>query len=124
MISKELMDGDFGKCVQREDLDKSSQICINAELFAGDGHRQIDTDRSPQLEADRGVGGAIKGLNTQAVFEPPKEQLDFPTLPIGVGDHRRRSGPKIGPKRQPAVMLGVVDGACPVFPDIGKASGN
>ena len=32
----------------------------------------------------------LKGLNTKAVFERPKEQLNLSTLPIGPGDRRSR----------------------------------
>ena len=60
MILKQFMDRDFGKRVQRENLDKSRQICINAELLSRDGHSEIYADRGPQLQTNRRLGGAVK----------------------------------------------------------------
>ena len=74
------MDRDFEKCVQRKNLDESCQICINAELLSGDGHGQIDGNRGPKLEADQGLGGAVKSLHTKSGLKPPEKQLDLLTL--------------------------------------------
>lgn len=60
------------------------------------------------------------------MLEPSEKQFDLPTLLIGVGYHRRRSGPTIGAERQPVAMLRVVDAYAPkitlsIFGHVGAA---
>ena len=108
--------------MKRQDLDEGRQICSDAELLASDRHGQVGAKRSPQLESDRVGCSAVKDTNTQAVFEPAKEQFDLPTPTIKLGDDGRADFPLIGPEGQAAGMLKVVeaDATQPSGPMLGR----
>ncbi len=46
---------------------------LDPEAFAGNGHEQVDGDGSPDLRADRLVGGSEEALDAQVVLDPPEE---------------------------------------------------
>lgn len=84
--------------MKRQDLEKGRQICSDAELLAGDRHGEVSAKRSPHLETD-GVGcSAVKDTDTQAVFEPAKEQFDLPAVSIKLGYDGGADLPLIGPE--------------------------
>ena len=95
--------------MQRDDLDKGRQICSEPELLAGERHREIDADGGEQLQPHGVLAGAIKGLETQAVFEPAEEQLDLPALAMELRNHGRRAAPQVGPEGQAPAVLPIVE---------------
>jgi hypothetical protein len=77
-----------------------------AAALAGDRGAQVGDDRGPRLHPDRGRG-AVEGEQAQVLFDPAKEQLDLPALPIELGDDAGRQLPLIGPESEMSAVFHV-----------------
>jgi hypothetical protein len=52
------------------------------QAFLGNRDQHVSADRNPDLRLDRVLGGSVKRLDPQMLFDPLEEQLDLPALAI------------------------------------------
>jgi len=61
----------------------------------------------PHLRLHGVLGGTVKGLDPEVLFDPTKEQLHLPTHPIELGDDQGKQGKIVGQEGEPGLFLGV-----------------
>src|ERR1051326_9198035 len=63
----------FFKQVEAQNLQNFMHALLKLQFLLYDGHQHIDADRYPNLRLHRILGGTVKSLNTQMLFDPLKE---------------------------------------------------
>jgi len=104
-----LIQWDFLKCRDAQNLQKSVERQIEAQTFLDNGHEHINRYGYPYLCFHGILGSPQKRFNPQVLFNPAKEQLDSPTKLIEHGDGQRRKNKVIGQKDQVSVVLPVIE---------------
>ena len=75
------------------------------QAFLGNGDQHVSADRNPDLRLDRVLGGSVKRLDPQMLFDPLEEQLDLPALAIQVRDQLGFEREVVGQKRDSLACL-------------------
>jgi len=80
---------------------------IEFQALFDDGNQYVDEDGDPDLRFHRVLGGPVKGLDAQVLFDPFEEQFDLPATSVKLCDRNRRQCEVVGQKNQASVFLGV-----------------
>lgn len=78
IICKQLIDRDFLKDVDAQNLQYPAQTFVESMNLIETGDHQVNADRDPDLCAHGVLGGAEESFNAEVLFDPFKEEFDLP----------------------------------------------
>ena len=104
---KQLWESDLLHGGDADDLQDFPERLRQVKPALGDGHKQIGTDRRPDLHPHAVEGSALETSQAQVLLDPAKEQLDGPTRAINLCDDQRRQVELVGDKDQHVAGLRV-----------------
>ena len=80
---------------------------VEAQLFFHNGYQDINGDRHPDLNFHGVLGGSIKSLDAQMLFDPSEEQFHLPASPIKLRDGQSWKEEVVGQENEPRVFFGI-----------------
>jgi len=76
-------------------------------LLFGDGYQNVSRQGDPHLRLHGILGGTVKSLDAEMLFDPAKEQFHLPAHPIELGDNQGKQRKIVGQESEPGLFLGV-----------------
>src|SRR3989338_1227923 len=107
VFCKELMERDFFKSTDAQDLQNAVQTLRQTEFLADDGHQHVDADGDPDLGFHRVGRCSVKSKDSQVLLDPLEEKLRLPPAFVELCDGERWQSEVIGEKKQMALLLGI-----------------
>src|SRR5262245_14366451 len=74
------------------------KTALQMQTFFHDRNQNVNCDSGPDLRFDGVLRGAVKSFDPQMLLDPAKEQFDFPTTLIELGDGQSRQEKVVGEK--------------------------
>ena len=78
---------------------------VQLQGFLYDGHKNVNRDGDPDLGLDGILGGTIKGLDPEMLFDPLEKQLHLPAAAIKIGNRDGGQDEVVGQKHKRFVVL-------------------
>ena len=94
---------------EAEDLQNFVEAAVNPQFLFHNGHKDIHADGNPDLGFHRVVAGAVKGFDSQMLFDPFEEQFDLPAALVEPGDRERWEGEVVRQEHEAALVFGIVE---------------
>ena len=85
-IENKLIQLDFFKHIDLEEVEQELRRCRQIQAFACDDDNEIDADGDPNLRLDGIDGVAEKMFDRQVLFDPFEKCLDRPPVAVNLGD--------------------------------------
>lgn len=96
-----MIDRDFLKHVNAENLQNSAQTFVNSVNLVENGYHQVNANGDPDLGADRVLAGSVESLDAQVLLDPIKEEFDLPAPFVYGGDEDGGQFKVVRQKHQP-----------------------
>ena len=77
-LRKRLQKRGFLEDCHTQDLENCVETLVETELFLDDRNENIHRYRDPDLRLHGVFGGAVKGLDSQVLFDPFEKEFDAP----------------------------------------------
>jgi hypothetical protein len=85
-LRKQLMQRHFLKCADTQNLESCGETSLQAEFLAHNRYQDVNTDRDPDLGADRILRSPVEVTDSQVPLDPFAEQLDPPATLVEQSD--------------------------------------
>src|ERR1700674_5316844 len=82
---------------------------MHGQPLRENGNQDVDGDGNPDLSLDRIFAMAVKGFDSQVLFDPFEKQFYLPTRLIKVRDGEGRKVKVVSEKHKPAVLFQVIE---------------
>ena len=109
-IGNQLIERDFLKHVDLENIQQELWRCRKVQSLLGDDDDEINADGDPDLRLDRVERVAEEMFDRQVLLDPLEKGLDLPALAINFGDGEGRQVEAIGEEDEELVRIGVAKG--------------
>ena len=98
---------DFLEKRDAENLRDFAEAALDFQFFLQNRNQQVDADGDPELGLDGILGGSVKSLDPEILFDPFEEKLHLPTAFVELGNGESREHQIVGEEEEPLARFGV-----------------